>query len=97
MSVFVIKILLPGQKNLLTPCYNGPEQSGTFGPINPILNSTYCFLAQFFKEVGTVFPDHFVHLGGDEVDFTCWYDHSLKSFFRGLHVKREDWGTDLCL
>lgn len=81
MSVFVIKILLPGQKNLLTPCYNGPKQSGTFGPINPILNSTYCFLSQFFKEVSTVFPDQFVHLGGDEVEFTCWYDNSLKSLF----------------
>ncbi|VFV36195.1 beta-n-acetylhexosaminidase beta subunit [Lynx pardinus] len=61
-----------GQKDLLTPCYNEHEQSGTFGPINPILNSTYNFLSQFFKEVSMVFPDHFVHLGGDEVEFKCW-------------------------
>lgn len=79
-DVFVIKILLlPGQKDLLTPCYNEHKQSGTFGPINPILNSTYNFLSQFFKEVSMVFPDHFVHLGGDEVEFTCWYDNSLKA------------------
>nr|XP_025839501.1 beta-hexosaminidase subunit beta [Vulpes vulpes] len=61
-----------GQKNLLTPCYNGHKQSETFGPINPILNSTYSFLSQLFKEVSAVFPDQFIHLGGDEVEFKCW-------------------------
>ncbi|XP_069411840.1 beta-hexosaminidase subunit beta-like isoform X1 [Ovis canadensis] len=61
-----------GQKDVLTPCYHSREPSGTFGPINPILNSTYSFLSKLFKEIGTVFPDEFIHLGGDEVDFNCW-------------------------
>ncbi|XP_036005244.1 beta-hexosaminidase subunit alpha isoform X2 [Fundulus heteroclitus] len=61
-----------GKPELLTPCYQGGSPSGTFGPVNPSLPSTYQFMASLFKEVASVFPDSHVHLGGDEVDFSCW-------------------------
>ncbi|XP_060057040.1 beta-hexosaminidase subunit beta isoform X2 [Erinaceus europaeus] len=61
-----------GQKNLLTVCDAKEKFSTVYGPINPALNSTYTFLSRLFAEISRVFPDEFIHLGGDEVDLLCW-------------------------
>ncbi|XP_056308299.1 beta-hexosaminidase subunit alpha isoform X3 [Danio aesculapii] len=61
-----------GQPDLLTPCYKGSMPSGTFGPVDPTVDTTYRFMERLLKEVKFVFPDSYVHLGGDEVSFACW-------------------------
>uniref|UniRef100_A0A8C7K5D3 Beta-hexosaminidase subunit alpha n=1 Tax=Oncorhynchus kisutch TaxID=8019 RepID=A0A8C7K5D3_ONCKI len=79
-----------GQPGLLTPCYKGTVPSGTFGPVNPANSSSYKFMTHLFKEVTSVFPDSYVHLGGDEVDFTCWKSNPD---VRGFMLKM-GFGTD---
>lgn len=65
-----------GQPRLLTECYddNGilkvPDE---YGAIMPTREENYVFLQQFFGEIFNTFPDPYVHMGGDEVSYYCWY------------------------
>ncbi|KAM9495161.1 LOW QUALITY PROTEIN: beta-hexosaminidase subunit alpha [Clarias gariepinus] len=72
-----------GQPDLLTPCYRRIVPTGTFGSINPMLRSNYQFMSSLLKEVTSVFPDSFVHLGGDDVDIKCWKSNSSVQAFIG--------------
>ena len=42
--------------------------------INPHRESTYALIAGLLDGLVDVFPDRFLHLGGDEVNFECWQE-----------------------
>ncbi|XP_064488150.1 beta-hexosaminidase subunit alpha-like isoform X2 [Ornithodoros turicata] len=61
-----------GHPNLLTTCYGYKNPTDAYGPIDPSRDENYVFLERFFQEAAQVFPDQYIHLGGDEVTFDCW-------------------------
>ena len=56
--------------DILTECYTDGKPNGQVGPIDPSNNATYTFWRSLLKELVQVFPDKYIHLGGDEVDFS---------------------------
>ena len=63
-----------GQPGLLTQCedFEG-KPIDLYGPIDPTEQTTYDFLAGFFDEITRVFPEKYIHIGGDEVvEDSCW-------------------------
>lgn len=58
---------------LLTECYLNGKPTGEYGNLNPARITTYHFLKILFHEIKEVFPDSYIHIGGDEVVKTsCW-------------------------
>lgn len=72
---------------VLTRCYENGEFTGKYGPLDPTRNFTYSFLNDLLSEIADVFPDKYLHLGGDENDFDCWlvlFCFTLKIFVAKL-------------
>jgi len=50
-------------------------------PMDPTLDATYAFLGALLGEVAGVFPDALLHVGGDEVEMSCWRNSSAVAAF----------------
>ena len=68
-----------------TACSKQHAGDSGWGPLRADLNSTYDFLEKLFTEVAGVFPEKYIHLGGDEVSFTCWLENKEVRQFMAKH------------
>ena len=59
-----------------TSGYSIERKWGVFNPtFNPALDKTYDFLDKFFKEMSALFPDEYIHVGGDENNGVQWNEN----------------------
>lgn len=54
-------------------------------PLNPVLPATYTQLQAFFQEMAGLFPDNYMHFGGDEVVYGCWGQDASVTAFMNKH------------
>lgn len=57
---------------------------GVFHPVfNPANPETYKFFDKFFKEMAALFPDPYMHIGGDEVEAVHWKENpEIQAFMK---------------
>src|SRR6202140_5351644 len=62
---------------------------GVFDPVmDPTRESTYKFLDTFIGEMAAIFPDHFLHIGGDENNGVEWKGNPrIQDFMREHNLK----------
>jgi hexosaminidase len=69
--------------------YQIERRWGIFDPaMDPSREQTYAFLDKFIAEMAELFPDHFFHIGGDEVNGKQWdANPKIQEFMRAHHLK----------
>ncbi len=71
----------------LAPIGRATDRTQKFGVhkacLDPSNENVFIFVKELIKELSDVFPDPFIHLGGDEVDPSWWTgDLNIKSFMK---------------
>lgn len=63
------------------------DQSVCRCPMNVTSDRTMKFVHDFWSEIAATFPDQFVHIGGDEVDFKCCMNNpQLIAYVKENHI-----------
>jgi hexosaminidase len=69
--------------------YKIERQPGIFDPtLDPTNEKTYKLLKEFFKEMAALFPDNYMHVGGDENEGKQWNANpKIQAFMREKGIK----------
>ncbi|HEX8734595.1 MAG TPA: beta-N-acetylhexosaminidase, partial [Pyrinomonadaceae bacterium] len=69
--------------------YKIERQPGIFDPtLDPTNEKTYKLLKEFFKEMAALFPDNYMHIGGDENEGKQWNANPrIQAFMREKGIK----------
>jgi len=72
--------------------YDIERKWGVFDPaFDPTNEKTYKFLDQFFGEMAKLFPDHYFHVGGDEVNGKQWdANPKIQEFIKAHGLKNNE-------
>jgi len=72
--------------------YEIERKWGVFDPaFDPTNERTYKFLDQFIGEMAKIFPDHFFHVGGDEVNGKQWdANPKIQEFIKAHDLKNNE-------
>jgi hexosaminidase len=72
--------------------YEIERRWGIFDPaFDPTNEKTYKFLNELFGEMAKLFPDHFFHVGGDEVNGKAWdANPKIQAFIRANNLKNNE-------
>jgi len=72
--------------------YELESKWGIFDPaFDPTSEKTYKFLDQFIEEMAKLFPDHFFHVGGDEVNGKQWDSNpKIQEFIKSHGLKNNE-------
>lgn len=70
---------------LFAKCYETDYDSPYYGGLDPTKEETLDLLVKFFKEIIELFPESYLHMGFDEVEFSClwvflWINSLLPTF-----------------
>jgi len=66
--------------------YEIQRKWGVYDPaMDPANEKTYKFLDEFVGEMGKLFPDHYFHIGGDEVNGKAWDANAKIQEFKKSH------------
>ncbi len=66
--------------------FNIDEEWGVLDPaMDPTNEKTYKFLGTFIEEMAKLFPDHYFHIGGDEVNGKAWDANAKIQEFKKTH------------